>query len=38
FVLLTYSEWQKKYLHTEWYISVPILFSIIILLSLYLSY
>ena len=38
FVLLTYSEWQKENnLHTEWYISVPILFSIIILLSL-LSY
>ena len=35
FVLLTYSEWQKENnLHTEWYISVPILFSIIILLSL----
>ena len=38
FVLLTYSEWQKgSSFHIAWYIAVPVLFGIIVLLSL-LSY
>ena len=38
FVLLSYEEWQKTaVLRIEWYYSVPVLFAIIILLSL-LSY
>jgi peptidoglycan/LPS O-acetylase OafA/YrhL len=38
FVLLSYAEWQKTAaLRIEWYYSVPVLFVIIILLSL-LSY
>ena len=38
FVLLSYAEWQKgSASHIDWYISIPILFSVTILLSL-LSY
>ena len=38
FVLLSYAKWQKESnFHIDWYISIPILFCIIILLSL-LSY
>ncbi len=38
FVLLSYAEWQKgSNFHIAWYISIPILFCIIVLLSL-LSY
>lgn len=36
FVLLPYAEWQKgNDFHIDWYISVPVLFCIIILLSLF---
>ncbi len=36
FVLLPYAEWQKgSNFHIDWYISVPVLFCIIILLSLF---
>lgn len=38
FVLLSYAKWQKKSdFHIDWYISIPLLFCVIILLSL-LSY
>lgn len=38
FVLLSYAEWQKdSNLHIAWYIAIPVLFCIIVLLSL-LSY
>lgn len=38
FVLLSYTEWQKESnFHIAWYISVPVLFCVIVLLSL-LSY
>lgn len=38
FVLLFYAEWQKTTaLRIEWYYSVPVLFAVVILLSL-LSY
>lgn len=38
FVLLTYAAWQQEAgLHMAWYVSVPVLFGVTVLLSL-LSY
>lgn len=39
FVLLSYAKWQKESdFHIDWYISIPLLFCVIILLSLFSYY